>query len=199
MTTQTFTNTKAIIFSLALGLTLAAGITFAWNAVWHGTGWIDSGEEISSQKVAENFEYLYARSPNCPKGDYLVSTGDGWECDSGPTTTTPPTPPTTCVYEGTVRTSGFSYTVWNACSAQAPRCFCAFGSATCIGGSGLVDPPGGWQQHPKVCRYGTQTGTKYTCQANGTFSGVAISQACSDCSQTTTCTADDEAGGTGNE
>ncbi len=29
-----------------------------WQAVWHGTDWIDSGETIRAREIAENFEYL---------------------------------------------------------------------------------------------------------------------------------------------
>lgn len=44
--------------SLFVGLILSAGITFAWNAVWHGTDWIQNGTIINAQKTAENFECL---------------------------------------------------------------------------------------------------------------------------------------------
>jgi hypothetical protein len=58
---RTTHNIKSTILSLVVGLFLAAGITYAWNATWHGTSWISSGETISAQKVAENFEYLKAQ------------------------------------------------------------------------------------------------------------------------------------------
>lgn len=59
-------NAKSIALSLSLGLAFAAGITFAWNAVWHGTDWIGSGKVISSQQIAENLEYLYQRAGKLP-------------------------------------------------------------------------------------------------------------------------------------
>ena len=40
------------------GLAFSAGLVFAWNAVWHGTDWIQSGAVVDAQKVGENFEYL---------------------------------------------------------------------------------------------------------------------------------------------
>ncbi len=67
---------KKFFLSLLFGLSLAAGFSFAWNAVWHGTDWIQSGKTISSKEIAENFEYLYKRLPAtdsgaCQEGDIL--------------------------------------------------------------------------------------------------------------------------------
>ena len=49
---------KFWVFSFFLGLALATGISFAWNAVWHGTNWIQSGKIITPREIAENMEYL---------------------------------------------------------------------------------------------------------------------------------------------
>ena len=54
-------NIKNWTLSLILGLVLAGGITFAWNAVWHGTDWIDSGKIITAKELAEDLEYLKKR------------------------------------------------------------------------------------------------------------------------------------------
>ena len=59
--TQKIKNFKNISLLLTIGLALAAGLTFAWNAVWHGTDWIKNGTIIDAQKIAENFEYLKQR------------------------------------------------------------------------------------------------------------------------------------------
>lgn len=52
-----------LVLSVPLAILLAAGVTFAaWaTSTWHGTNsWIANGSVINAQKVAENFEYLYA-------------------------------------------------------------------------------------------------------------------------------------------
>ena len=55
-----FTKEKVKVYLTAtlLAVALIAGGTYAWNAVWHGTNWIQAGKVIESEKVAENFEYL---------------------------------------------------------------------------------------------------------------------------------------------
>ncbi len=65
---------KNISLSLVIGFSLVAGITFAWNAVWHGTDWIDTGKVIPAKEIAENFEYLYnilPTSEKCTPGSVL--------------------------------------------------------------------------------------------------------------------------------
>ena len=76
---------KSIFLSLIIGLTLASGVTFAWNAVWHGTDWIKSGDVIKAKEIAENFEYLYKRTnplpaENCNEGDTLKWSGGKFIC-----------------------------------------------------------------------------------------------------------------------
>ena len=88
-------SSKNIVTSLAVSLILAAGVTFAWNAVWHGTDWIKSGAVINAQKVAENFEFLYNRLPDpndgsCQDGDILRFNGnlkkfECFRCNEGET------------------------------------------------------------------------------------------------------------------
>ena len=78
---------KNLSFSLIIGLTLAAGITFAWNAVWHGTDWVKRGNVIKSKELGETLEYLYMKSrllpENCNQvGDVLVWNGSGFSCES---------------------------------------------------------------------------------------------------------------------
>ena len=74
-------NLKTLKFFIGLlaGIFIAtAGVAFAtWQAHWWGTDWIQSGEIISARKVAENFEYLYNRIPNCPVGKKIISDGNG--------------------------------------------------------------------------------------------------------------------------
>ncbi len=65
---------KNISLSFIIGLTLATGITFAWNAVWHGTDWIKPGGVISAQKIGESLEFLFNHSvpqnfPECQGAD----------------------------------------------------------------------------------------------------------------------------------
>ncbi len=55
---RNYNEIKILSLSLLFGLTLAAGFSFAWNAVWHGTRWIQSGKIIGPREIAENFEYL---------------------------------------------------------------------------------------------------------------------------------------------
>ena len=49
---------KYIVVFVA-GLVFSAGLAFAWNAVWHGTNWIQSGQVIRAKEVGENMQYLY--------------------------------------------------------------------------------------------------------------------------------------------
>ncbi len=49
---------KNLSLSLIVGLVLASGLTFAWNAVWHGTDWVQSGKIITPKEIGENFAYL---------------------------------------------------------------------------------------------------------------------------------------------
>ena len=53
-----FKKIKFWTFSFFLGLTLAAGVSFAWNAVWHGTDWVQSKKVVTPREIAENLEYL---------------------------------------------------------------------------------------------------------------------------------------------
>ncbi len=55
---RNYNKIRILSLSLLLGLTLAAGFSFAWNATWHGTRWIQSGKIIGPREIAENFEYL---------------------------------------------------------------------------------------------------------------------------------------------
>jgi hypothetical protein len=81
-------KTSYLTLSLALGLFLAAGITFAAWATnqWHDTNdWVHTGQTISAQKIAENFEYLYSMitkfPTSCPNiGDVLIWNGTSFDC-----------------------------------------------------------------------------------------------------------------------
>ncbi len=57
-----FYKLKGFVSGFALSLMLVAGVVYAWNAVWHGTDWIQTGEIIKSKEIAENFEYLYQKT-----------------------------------------------------------------------------------------------------------------------------------------
>ncbi len=59
---------KDVSFGLLLALLLFISIAVyaqqdetlqKWQAIWHGTDWIGSGETIRAREIAENFEYLY--------------------------------------------------------------------------------------------------------------------------------------------
>jgi len=60
--TSQFKSLKGFVVGLMLGLALVAGSVFAWNAVWNGTNWIQTGEPILAREIAENFEYLHQRA-----------------------------------------------------------------------------------------------------------------------------------------
>ncbi len=49
-------KTSHLALSLVLGLTLAAGITYA--ASWQGTSWISTGQPISATKIKSNFDHI---------------------------------------------------------------------------------------------------------------------------------------------
>ncbi len=63
-----FKTFRVTTFSLLLGLLLAASITLAWSAIWHGTAWIQPGRVISADGIAENFEFLYQKAGKLPTG-----------------------------------------------------------------------------------------------------------------------------------
>jgi len=49
---------KNALLVVTLGITLAAGITFA-TTIWQGTTWISDGEVISAGSLKANLDYLY--------------------------------------------------------------------------------------------------------------------------------------------
>jgi len=64
--------------SALLALLLPGAISFAWNAVWHGTNWNSNSISTSGKQLAETFEFLYKRMPdpnlnnnNCYGGEIL--------------------------------------------------------------------------------------------------------------------------------
>ena len=48
----------AWIVSVPLGLLLAGGLTYAGNAVWHGTDWEQTNKIVTPKEIADNLEYL---------------------------------------------------------------------------------------------------------------------------------------------
>ncbi len=49
---------KGFSTGFASAVLFVSSVVFAWNAVWHGTDWIQTGQPITSRETAENFEYL---------------------------------------------------------------------------------------------------------------------------------------------
>ncbi len=90
------TNIKGFVFGATLAFLLASGLVFAWNAIWNGTSWINSGEIIPAKQIAENFEYLYLKSQllpdnGCPNvGDVLSWDGSKFVCQDANASTTDP-------------------------------------------------------------------------------------------------------------
>ena len=72
-----FNSFKGFVFGFILSVALVGGVVYAWNAIWHGTDWIQAGKVIESEKVAENFEWLYKRinifpdPAKCNEGEIL--------------------------------------------------------------------------------------------------------------------------------
>ena len=88
-------STKTLLVAFALFFAAGVGFAFAvqnskWSSVWRGTDWISSGEVISAQQIAENFEFLYSRTlPECDQGGILLANADGtYKCGSLPTVDT---------------------------------------------------------------------------------------------------------------
>ena len=44
------------------GVVFASGLVYAWNAVWHGTDWIQPGVVVRSEPLAESLQYLYEKT-----------------------------------------------------------------------------------------------------------------------------------------
>ncbi len=90
------TNIKGFVFGATLAFLLASGLVFAWNAIWNGTSWINTGEIIPAKQIAENFEYLYLKSQllpdnGCPNvGDVLSWDGSKFVCQDANASTTDP-------------------------------------------------------------------------------------------------------------
>ncbi len=76
---------KHTLFSLLL-LALFVSLTYAWDAVWHGTDWIYSGQIIESKRIAENFEYLYNEleqlKVNSSTVNYVIDRSDVYNKDA---------------------------------------------------------------------------------------------------------------------
>ncbi len=41
------------------GVVFASGLVYAWNPVWHGTDWVQSGKVINAKSIGESLQYLY--------------------------------------------------------------------------------------------------------------------------------------------
>ncbi len=41
------------------GVVFASGLVYAWNAVWHGTNWVQNGKVINAKSIGESLQYLY--------------------------------------------------------------------------------------------------------------------------------------------
>ena len=62
---------RLVVLSGVIGVTLAAGVTFA-AATWHGTGWITNGSTIRYDYMRDNFDYVKSQI------DSLASGGSKW-------------------------------------------------------------------------------------------------------------------------
>ncbi len=69
-TLNTLKNTTVVI---ALGIGLAAGITFAANTTWQETTWVTDGSVISASKIKTNFDYLYEQVNTNSNGTNIAS------------------------------------------------------------------------------------------------------------------------------
>ncbi len=84
---------KHTILTIALGVLLAGGITFAM-AIWESTDWISDGATINAEYMQNNFDYLYERvtalssatgtleNLNCMADQIAKYNGSVWECAS---------------------------------------------------------------------------------------------------------------------
>ena len=43
------------------GVIFASGLVYAWNAVWHGTDWVQSGKVINAKNLGESLQFLYEK------------------------------------------------------------------------------------------------------------------------------------------
>lgn len=60
MKTLNLESIKNTALTIALGIMLAAGITYAWSANWHDPAtWVSDGSVIQADKLGESLQYLY--------------------------------------------------------------------------------------------------------------------------------------------
>ncbi len=70
-----FLNPIKYTLGFVVGLVFASGLVYAWNAVWHGTDWIQPGVMVRSEPLAESLQYLYDITR--PLNNLTVCTGTG--------------------------------------------------------------------------------------------------------------------------
>ena len=145
------------IVPIFVGLLFAGFITYAWNAVWHGTDWVQSGRIITPREIAENFEYLYQRAGKLPAGgcqnagEVLQWDGSKFVCAtvSGGSGTVACSNPSEQLLNG-----NSSYTVADCSAAGGTAvqtddgCLCKFSGSSC---------PAGWAQYLNYSQTQSQT------------------------------------------
>ncbi len=104
------------LFLFLLGVVFAASSSFAWQAFWHGTDWIKTGETIRSKEIAEMLQYLYERTipPNMPacNGENEALQWDGTKIVCGTITASSTTNVTNTVCEEGSYRGGECYTTY---------------------------------------------------------------------------------------
>ncbi len=171
--------------SLLIGLLLAAGITFAWNAVWNGTNWIQSGYVVTSKEIGENFEFLYRHSvpdgfPVCQGADKALQ-WNGSQIVCG--TITGAASAGTCGSTSSLLTGGSSYTVAD-CQAAGGSTYDTTGVGDCICQFAASSCPSGWTKYNNWTETQSRTCTGGDAQCGGscTTSGhVFADQAVESC------------------
>ncbi len=69
-------NISIAVVSLALGMVLAGGVAYAWNAMWHDPStWVSEGSVIDAQKMGESLQYLYGEIAALKAGGGTSGTG----------------------------------------------------------------------------------------------------------------------------
>ncbi len=148
---------KVYLTATLLAVALIAGGTYAWNAVWHGTDWIQAGKIVESENIAENFEYLYSRAGVLPEGgcsstgQILIWDGSKFYCGDQ---ASGGSGGSACNDTATILAGGSSHTVGDCLSAGGAAvdigggdCLCKFETSPSQGDGYNGSCPTGWSQH----------------------------------------------------
>ncbi len=143
---------RVVKYSLTLlaGIFLVITLTYAWDAVWNGTNWIQPGQVITSRYLGENFEFLYQHSvpdgfPVCMGSDKALQ-WDGTKIICGTVSSSGATSYGACGNSNSNLIQGSTFTI-SDCITAGGNVYDTTGSGDCICKFTSNACPSGWTQY----------------------------------------------------